>query len=208
MLIPRPHLKLVMISLSLGVTFAMSGCTRPERKPIDEVTEKPQPGETSSGADAEVDMANDLGDMMGDSDMSSVDCVEDVRQSALLDLGVPGEMASAIEVLEGGPDLDADEVEDTIVQVFLEEHRKIGIYLSNNGCLTFAGGFVATSTEILESSNEGVRDLDAWLPAECANDLGGVLTRHRYDGERYRVDLTIDCPCDPEALRDPECPQP
>ena len=39
MLIPRPHLKLVMISLSLGVTFAMSGCTRPERKPIDEVTE-------------------------------------------------------------------------------------------------------------------------------------------------------------------------
>ena len=184
--------------------FVLSACTGSDTKRDAEISEQNQ---ATPEPEPEVDMA----DMGLETDSGEeVSCIDpgEVRQSALLDLGVPGELEDAIEVLSGGPDLDEDKISDTVVQVFLEEHRKVGIYLSNSGCMRFAGGFVATSTEILETSNQGVRDLNTWLPAECANDLGGVLTRHRYDGESYRVDLTIDCPCDAEALRGPECPQP
>ena len=191
-----------------AVLFFLAGCTGSDARRDAEISEK---SAANLGATTASDMAERSADMGMDMDAGEeLSCIDpaEIRQSALLDLSVPGELEDAIEVLSGGPDLDADEIPDTVVQVFLEEQRKIGIYLSNQGCMRFAGGFIASSTEILETSNQGVRDLNAWLPAECANDLGGVLTRHRFDGESYRVDLTIDCPCDAEALRDPECPQP
>jgi hypothetical protein len=129
-----------------------------------------------------------------------------------------GDLPKSKADLQSLPDLDGDgageiEVAETCcwgVHAWLHV-----LYLSNRGCLRFAGELVDGELGILDTVHDGVRDLGASWSNGCAG-LDFAWTRYAWNGERYRVadkatcwfctDPSMSVP-PPGANRHPYCKQ-
>lgn len=112
-----------------------------------------------------------------------------------------------VEILRAGIDLDQDTRQDILAQAYLGDQRKIGIYIDPD-CPQLIGQFIAETVEVLETSHHNVSDIRAWSPGTCHTDLGGTSSLFHFDGESYELSDEIDCPCDVNAWRHIDCPQP
>jgi hypothetical protein len=88
------------------------------------------------------------------------------------------------------------------------------LYFSNRGCRRFAGAVIDGELRALETSNAGVRDVEATWSAGCAGRNFG-WTRYRWNGKAYAAADSATCHfCDdpsqrppPGANRHPHCKQ-
>lgn len=68
------------------------------------------------------------------------------------------------------------------------------LYLSGNGCSTFAGELGGVDMQVLPSSTNGAADLWAFWRSGCAG-AAGTAALFRYDGYQYDQFALIECPC-------------
>jgi hypothetical protein len=77
------------------------------------------------------------------------------------------------------------------------------LYASNRGCTKVVGAFGALSVTLSATRHHGLLDLEVWTKGGCAG-LEGTWERYVFDGNRYAVVETKECPC-PPGMAAPKC---